>query len=58
MKDREFPRTAPLYVIGAVLTLLGCLAFATPSVAGKWVVAMLGGFVNRWNYTVDSRLVG
>lgn len=42
MKDREFPRTAPLYVIGAVLTLLGCLAFATPSVAGKWVVAMLG----------------
>jgi len=42
MKDREFPRIAPLYVIGAVLTLLGCLAFATPSVAGTWVVGMLG----------------
>ena len=42
MKDREFPRTAPLYVIGAVLTLLGCLAFATPSVAGTWVVGVLG----------------
>lgn len=42
MKDRDFPRTAPLYGLGAVLTLLGCLAFATPSVAGTWVVAMLG----------------
>ena len=42
MTDRQFPRTAPLYLIGTVLTLLGCLSFAAPSVAGTWVIGMLG----------------
>jgi len=42
MKDREFPRTMPLFLLGSVLTLLGCLAFAAPSVAGTWVVGVIG----------------
>lgn len=42
MTDRQFPRTAPLYLIGTVLTLLGCFSFAAPSVAGTWVIGMLG----------------
>ena len=42
MTDRQFPRTAPLYLIGTVLTLLGCLSFAAPTVAGTWVIGMLG----------------
>jgi uncharacterized membrane protein HdeD (DUF308 family) len=42
MKDNEFPRTMPLFLTGAVLTLLGCLAFAAPSVAGTWVVVVIG----------------
>ncbi len=42
MTDRQFPRLAPLYLIGIVLTLLGCLSIAAPSVAGTWVIGMLG----------------
>ena len=42
MKDREFPRTMPLFLLGSVLTLLGCLAFAAPSVAGTWVIGVIG----------------
>jgi uncharacterized membrane protein HdeD (DUF308 family) len=42
MKENEFPRTMPLFLTGAILTLLGCLAFAAPSVAGTWVVGVIG----------------
>ena len=42
MTDRQFPRLAPLYLIGIVLTLLGYLSIAAPSVAGTWVIGMLG----------------
>ena len=42
MKDRELPRTMPLFLMGGVLTVLGCLAIATPSLAGTWVVAVIG----------------
>ena len=42
MKDRELPRTMPLFLMGSVLTVLGFLAIATPSLAGTWVVAVIG----------------
>ena len=42
MKDRKLPRTMPLFLMGGVLTALGCLAIATPSLAGTWVVAVIG----------------
>ncbi|MCH1439770.1 MAG: DUF308 domain-containing protein [Rubripirellula sp.] len=42
MKDREFPRTMPLFLLGSVLTLMGCLSFAAPIVAGTWVIGVIG----------------
>ena len=42
MKDRKLPRTMPLFLMGGVLTVLGGLAIATPSLAGTWVVAVIG----------------
>ena len=32
----------PLFLMGSVLTVLGSLAIATPSLAGTWVVAVIG----------------
>ena len=72
MKDREFPRTMPLFLLGSVLTLLGCLAFAAPSVAGTWVVGVIGivllvaGIVQlvtgwwaeRWSQKIAPLIIG
>ena len=72
MKDREFPRTMPLFLLGSVLTLLGCLAFAAPSVAGTWVIGVIGvvlliaGIVQlmtawwaeRWSQKISPLIIG
>lgn len=72
MKDREFPRTMPLFLLGSVLTLLGCLAFAAPSVAGTWVIGVIGvvlliaGIVQlmtawwaeRWSQKMSPLIIG
>jgi uncharacterized membrane protein HdeD (DUF308 family) len=72
MKDNEFPRTMPLFLTGAVLTLLGCLAFAAPSVAGTWVVAVIGvvlliagiiqlltgWWAERWSQRISPLIIG
>ena len=42
MKDRELPSTIPLFLMGILLIVLGVMAIATPSVAGKWVVLVIG----------------
>ena len=72
MKENEFPRTTPLFLTGAVLTLLGCLAFAAPSVAGTWVVAVIGvvlliagiiqlltgWWAKRWSQRISPIIIG
>ncbi len=72
MKDREFPRTMPLFLLGSVLTLLGCLAFAAPSVAGTWVVGVIGvvlliagiiqlvtaWWAERWSQKISPVIIG
>ncbi|MDA7864530.1 DUF308 domain-containing protein [bacterium] len=72
MKDNEFPRTMPLFLTGAVLTLLGCLAFAAPSVAGTWVIGVIGvvlliagiiqlltgWWAERWSQRISPIIIG
>lgn len=72
MKENEFPRTMPLFLTGAVLTLLGCLAFAAPSVAGTWVVGVIGvvlliagiiqlltgWWAERWSQRISPIIIG
>lgn len=42
MNEREIPSTIPLFLMGVLLIVLGVLAIATPSVAGEWVVLVIG----------------
>lgn len=42
MNERELPSTIPLFLMGVLLIVLGILAIATPSVAGEWVVLVIG----------------
>ena len=72
MKDREFPRTMPLFLLGSALTLLGCLSFAAPSVAGTWVVGVIGvvlliagiiqlvtgWWAERWSQKLSPMIIG
>ncbi|MAI69550.1 MAG: hypothetical protein CMM01_01355 [Rhodopirellula sp.] len=72
MTDHEFPRTMPLFFTGAVLTLLGCLAFAAPSVAGTWVIGVIGvvlliagiiqlltgWWAERWSQKISPIIIG
>jgi len=42
MTEKEMPNTTPLTLMGITLILLGILAVATPAVAGKTVVMVIG----------------
>lgn len=42
MPEKEMPRTAPLTLAGFTLIVLGVLSVATPAVAGKTVVMVIG----------------
>lgn len=62
----------PLFLTGAVLTLLGCLAFAAPSVAGTWVIGVIGvvlliagiiqlltgWWAERWSQRISPIIIG